>query len=457
MSAASRAGFRAALAALLILTFATDRSTAAGNWTIETVGTALAPQPSLTLDAAGVPYIAHNSGAQPRLASRASGAWTGESLVTPQPGPLKNAPAELNLIYFVTPSLALEGSGAPWVLYYKAPEADVWFAKRALGTWNYERLSTDGSAPTLAIDPAGTAHVVFYDQTLGPRYGVLGSGGWAWEPAPGTGPLALDVAGRPQVAFSTGTSGGAIHWATRGTGGWTVETCEAVGGFGLSLALDGSGEPHVAFSDIENQRIRYARRVGSAWTVETVAANVSQYVTTSIALGAGGEPFIAYYDATGGDFCFARRTGGVWRHEVIEHAYNTNDVCSLAIDAWGRPHVAYFVPGVNLVRYATTSEAVTDVGPGVSSAGFALTSAAPNPLRAGGALDLALRLDGPRRVTVELLDLAGRRVAVREPAELGPGIQHLRWSPRVADGGLYFLQVCSDRGERRTSRLALIP
>lgn len=454
MSAFSSVSFRAAAA--LFLLFASVGAAGATTWTLETINSTLEPQPSLALDAAGAPWVAHNFGAQPSVALRLGGSWVLENLVTPQAEALTAAPPQLDLIYFVVPSLAFGATdGEPRLLYHKAPQSEVWFATRAAGIWSYQRLSGNAAGPALQMDATGTAHAAFYNYTLGPRYGRLDPGGWTFESAPGSGRLAVDVAGRPSIAYVPGATGDAVRWARREASGWVVEICEAVAATDVSLAVDGAGEPHVVFADHPNQRVRYARRTSGVWTVETVASGVGQWFSTAIALGAGGEPFVVYYDRVGNNFCFARRSAGVWSHETVEASYAPHG-CSIAIDAAGRPHLAYFTTGSNLVRYATTGQSVTDVAPGASATGFALASAAPNPLRAGGALELALRLDAPRHVTVEMFDMAGRRVEAREPEELGAGAQILRWSPRVAGSGLYFVSVRSERGERLVTRVAVV-
>ena len=452
MSSSIRILLRTALAAAALGVRSADSSHAL-TWTRETIGSTLAPDPSLALDAAGNPWVAYNWGTQPGVAQRVAGIWSVEGLATP--AGVKGESA-VNLINFVMPSFQFDGDGEPCVLYIKAPESDLWLARHSPAGWGYERLSGDATVttPALRFDPAGRAHVVFIDAALGPRYGVLGLGGWSFENAPGAGPLALDGSTRGQVAYSTDADTGRVMWSRRDAAGWITETIETVGGTGVSIAVDGSGEPHVAFADYPNQRIRYARRSGGSWTVETVANGVGQWVTTAIAVSAGGEPVVAFYDAVAGDFCFARRVADVWQHEIVEHPA-TREGCSLALDAQGRPHLSYFV-GPTTLRYATTGTVVTGVEPMAPRLGFALQRVAPNPLRAGDALDLTLQLDAPRVVTLELFDPAGRRMASREPAALGAGLQHFRWSPRVASAGLGFLVVRSDRGERLATRVVLL-
>jgi len=72
---------------------------------------------------------------------------------------------------------------------------------------------------------------------------------------------------------------------------------------------------------------------------------------------------------------------------------------------------------------------------------LALAGARPNPAR-GGVLRVAFTLPSRQRATLELLDVAGRRVASREVGALGPGPHELTLeaAPRLRSG-LYFLRL----------------
>jgi uncharacterized repeat protein (TIGR01451 family) len=71
---------------------------------------------------------------------------------------------------------------------------------------------------------------------------------------------------------------------------------------------------------------------------------------------------------------------------------------------------------------------------------LALEGARPNPAR--GVISVAFSLPNTERATLELIDIAGRRVARREVGSLGPGrhVLALGGSPRLRSG-LYFLRL----------------
>jgi hypothetical protein len=82
----------------------------------------------------------------------------------------------------------------------------------------------------------------------------------------------------------------------------------------------------------------------------------------------------------------------------------------------------------------------------------------PRPNPAMGPVRMAFDLPRSARVTLEVFDLSGRRVADLVSGGVEPGHHELRWDSR-GDGvaaGLYFVRF-STPGHTRTSRLVLLP
>jgi len=456
----SRAPSLASVAALAVLV--SFSATASASWTEETVAP-FGPEASMALTADGRPVVVYSSGQTVVVATRgATGGWTLEPLAIPMLAAPKSqvdggSPSQTQLLYVSRPSVAVDRITAdPRVAWIRNWDADVWYAQRTSGAWSYQLLSGSGGSPSLVIDRDGVSRVAF-----GGVYGVRAAGSWTFEPV-GTGwseaSLMLDAQDGPSIAFARGNGPGPqLSFATLTGSGWSSEPVETTGHeiWETSAALDGANQPHVVFVDDSDQLVRYAHREGTSWTVETVAGPVGAGSGVALALGAGGEPFIAYLD--NGSERFARRVAGTWTSEAVSAPGLGGHSSQLAIDAAGRPHLVYVEYNTNRVRYAVRADAVTGVEPAVAALGFGIASLGPNPAKSGGAIDLALRLDAPRRLTIELLDLAGRRVAVREPVTLAAGTPHVSWSPRVASAGLYFLAVRSERGEQVTTRVALLP
>lgn len=108
--------------------------------------------------------------------------------------------------------------------------------------------------------------------------------------------------------------------------------------------------------------------------------------------------------------------------------------------------------GIDAVSVEVSSSN-TGVGSGPGASGLAIV-AAPNPVR-GRTVHLRLSLPESGEASVELLDVAGRRVASRRLGPLGAGDAALDLA--IAEGvtrGLYFARVTQGR-QSRTARIVL--
>ncbi|CAN5374418.1 hypothetical protein BH09PLA1_BH09PLA1_37860 [soil metagenome] len=97
-----------------------------------------------------------------------------------------------------------------------------------------------------------------------------------------------------------------IRYATRDvTGRWSrtqiVDTSDAQVGVQLSIAVDSTGKPGIAYFDNTNSDLKYAHFDGSSWIVETRDANKSVGQSPSLTYNRYGDPVIAYYRKSGGD------------------------------------------------------------------------------------------------------------------------------------------------------------
>ena len=145
------------------------------------------------------------------------------------------------------------------------------FASFDGSSWSVEPVTAEGDPgrfSSLAFDADGVPHVTFYDRVTGSagaiRYAVKDGETWSVEEiatlesvvlgqtgARRNSSLALAADGTPHVAFAD-TSG--VCYTVRTDGSWQVEQVAAAGDrpFGqlVSLALDASEAPHLAFTEL---------------------------------------------------------------------------------------------------------------------------------------------------------------------------------------------------------------
>lgn len=112
-------------------------------------------------------------------------------------------------------------------------------------------------------------------------------------------------------------------------------------GIGLSIAVDGAGNPSLVYSrDLDiNGSYRHAFKQGGVWHYTTIVDRASAY--SSLAYN-GGSLFASYQDAPNTELRFARFNGTGWTTEPVSHIFPIEgEYTSLAFDHLGGPHIGY--------------------------------------------------------------------------------------------------------------------
>ena len=247
--------------------------------------------------------------------------------------------------------------------------------------WQIEIADVDGGVePSLALDGEGRPHVAYGGNLAGTyEYGLK----YAWHDgstwqiemvddsvSPGWhNSLALDSLDNPHIAYHD--PGEALKYAHYYSGSWHIQAVQSGADLGekASLALDSSGMPHIAYWDYTNHRIRYARRVGADWQIETVVTFVATGYDTSLsfALDASDQPHISYYDYDLYRLRYARKVGSAWQSETVDPEDYRGQGCSLVVDAQGYPRISYAGDGLMYARYDGATWRITQVDAGWSA------------------------------------------------------------------------------------------
>ena len=91
-----------------------------------------------------------------------------------------------------------------------------------------------------------------------------------------------------------------------------ADDSDAVDG-GLSLALDSTGNPRVAYAQKTSGQIMVARRDGGIWTLEKVpGAAVGSGDRVCLAIDSQGNPHVAYRDLTSGELIHGAKSADQW-------------------------------------------------------------------------------------------------------------------------------------------------
>jgi hypothetical protein len=371
---------------------------------------------------------------------------------------------------FLPVALALNpNTGEPSVAWTKqaassASPSEVFYARHGGGAWTTELVDTVSRywpPLSLAIDGVGRPHLAWarprednsQNAVLTYAMGAGPGGPFASTPVDSElyvfADLQIDRSnGEPRIVYDALT-GSSIRYAFRGIGGaWLSQQVRSTPPFNNNapaLALDPSGNPFVSYREvvpIEPQTI--------------AAADPDQ---TEACGSAFSNAILVYQRAGGAGF------GSFTLESIVNPPPTPLMQCSFGAVASrtnGQAVVAWRTPGTNicpplaLATCLVTIPSLVGVGGSDGAPGLALAPIWPNPARPGDGLRVAFGLPRAAAVSLELHDLAGRRVAARAAAPMTAGPQSIAWSVPNLGPGLYWLTVRIDGGRIGTRSVVIL-
>ena len=253
-------------------------------------------------------------------------------------------------------SIAVDADGNPHISYHADhQDGGLKYAVRdaASSTWTVEIVDQGGHLgeyTSLALDGSGNPYISYWDSVNGDLKVASNTGsGWVIETVDSNGDtglytsIALDASDNPRVSYrSLGTNTSHL-WFASFDGSWTIERAEASSRpQDMSLVLDESGNPLIAYYARSGSNLKFASRIGGTWSVQTVASagNVGQY--PSLALDPSGNPCISFRsDVADQDLQYAKHDGTSWIIETVDSAGNVGHSSALAIDSFGNIGISY--------------------------------------------------------------------------------------------------------------------
>ncbi len=242
--------------------------------------------PSLCLDGAGNPHISWYNYTSENNNDIYYLKWNGSAWVDADGSGQESISISNNSLSFKFPSLCLDGTGIPHIawqyrlfddIYYLKWDGSVWADADGSGQESINILNNSGHSyhPSLCLDTAGNPHIAWDDDTSG-NYEIyyLKWNGSAWVDADGSGwesinisnnnkvsdspSLYLDGTGNPHIAWHEYTPGvdtgiyylkwdGSAWVDADGSGQESISILYLSGSSRLSLCLDGTGNPHIAW------------------------------------------------------------------------------------------------------------------------------------------------------------------------------------------------------------------
>lgn len=380
-------------------------------------------------------------------------------------GPASPNATELLITYSV--NLALGPDGSPWIARVRHDcfgncTGIVQVNHRTPSGWTTELLGSSYTRPEIEVGADGRVHVAYSRPPGELRYWVRATDGiWTEEPVASSSysgaSMRLDATGTPYLAW---VDGGRIVYAVRDAGGWQPVVVDSGGLAGPSLALSPAGEARVSYTAGPNSELPglwYAEEGAGGWTRTRVRSadggdSPWQYGGT-LALDPAGDPFIAFNDQNGLDLRGASRKQGAWTVQDIDTYGNTGYCANVAFDASGHPLVAYQADATIGVRLAT-GEVIVGVEGARPPAALAIR--ALGPARTAGPLALEIASPVATRVSLRLLDVAGRALAKGIERDVPAGVSRIAWDAGPLAPGVCFVRARAARGAAAASRLIVV-
>ncbi|HZU41527.1 MAG TPA: hypothetical protein VE994_02565 [Terriglobales bacterium] len=305
------------------------------------------------------------------MQARAQGAWKN---VVVDPGGGADVGLNSNLV--------IDRSGNAHISYYDATHKVLWYAFRPAGdTKHWFRMPVEtknvGIYSSMAVDRHGHPHFTWISTSEdGLHYAFYDGKLWhkqLIDPAKIDyhNHIGLDANDNPRISYYQyhDPSGHVVlhlKYAYFDGKQWYIQTLDKRGGTGKfnSIAVDSTGNPHIAYAHVGLGDLLYAHYDGKEWQFSDADTrrNENGYVGmgNSIAVDSTGNPHVAYFDISNETVRYAYWNGSTWKTETVSELAGRSDAdhVSLMLDRNNVPHIAFYDAGSGVLKYAVRKTAM---------------------------------------------------------------------------------------------------
>ena len=280
-------------------------------------------------------------------------------------------------------TLVIDKAGNFHIIYYDATAHRLLYTYRAHGEKRWFNMAVIPKGvlgySSMAVDAQGHAHVVYVgggkkDADTGLGYAYFDGKYWHSQIVDHQGmgyftSIQLDNQGHPRISYyhyhdETGAYSLHLKYAYFDGTNWYIQTVDQRTNTGKynAIAVDASGNPHIAYTHVGWGDLLYAYWDGKEWKFSDVDSRRKENhylgLGPSIAVDSTGNPHIAYFDTTKTAVKYAWMEKGSWKTEVADPlgAHGELDHVSLKLDSQNQPHVAYYDAGAGMLKYAVRDD-----------------------------------------------------------------------------------------------------
>jgi len=337
--------------------------------------------------------------------------------------------------------IMLSPEGYPRIIYSSSYYDDFRFAWFDGTEWNIEQVWNGcGNGLDYICDDQDIIHVLFTDDNNDVFYGQRDMETWSIQQVghATTWPVALclDSNGIPHGVWQDGSY---IKHCWPGTVGWLYENIISQYAEDISLVSDQQDDLHLALQGASD--LVYARTTQSGWSNQVVDSMSGHYC--DIAVASDGTVHIAYSEILNADLRYAKCEDSTWSIEVVSWDGYNGLWPTILLDQWENPWISHSsLSNCEIVWWGSHSTLIHEEQ--FQSQNTGNLRLMPNPC--GSFLSLVVSPPVPGNYIIQVYDLAGRLVTTLFQGYVGEEEEFTLSSGKLPSGT--FLLLLEGEGHR---------
>ncbi|MCD4707816.1 MAG: T9SS type A sorting domain-containing protein [Candidatus Sabulitectum sp.] len=283
------------------------------GWTSEVIATCDCWFISMVLDSSDKPHVSYwdNSTSEISYANWDGSCWVISVLET----------AGTSAYEYPRSDIELDSAGLPHVTWYDGIEGRLKYGSWTGSDWNIitvDSIGITGVDPSLSLDSNDNPHISYCNRTDSClKYAFYNGSEWQQQTVDASGDVGgctsifLDGNDNPRISYYSWNPYESVKYALKDGSNWTIEvvyqTPHTYPGTPQGLTLDSQGNAHISasYSDYQNFLIYFQKGI-TGWTHEFVDGDYTGW-DSSICTDTSDIPHIAYFDIYNEDLLYAKK------------------------------------------------------------------------------------------------------------------------------------------------------